>query len=188
MKQARWVLGGALVAGLLAGCSSGSDSAGSASASATVATSSAPDQPLDLCRLMPVGEVAALLQANGADTVTEQKPGAGGMCSYLHVPTPGDYRTKLLIDFTRMASSEQAQAALAAHRRDFTDRGIAVIPVPGLGDEAFVAEAEGNEGLKMRVGAYQGQINLQVDERPPASLRPAVLALGKQVVARLPGH
>jgi hypothetical protein len=133
-----------------------------------------------------VGDVASVLQANGADTVTEQKLGAGGMCSYLHQPQPGDYRTKLLIDFTRMASPDQAKQALAAHRQDFTGRGTPVTPVPGLGDEAFLAETEGVAGLKMRVGAYQGQINLRVDERDPASLRPAVLALGKQVAARLP--
>lgn len=178
---------GVLVAGLLlAGCSSGSHEVDSAPQPSAAAVSSASAQPLDLCQLMPVGEVAALLQANGADTVSEQKTGAGGMCSYLHVPKPGEYRTRLLIDFTRMESSDQAQAALAAHRRDFADRGVAVTPVPGLGDEAFVAESEGSEGLKMRVGPYQGQINLQVDERPPASLRPAVLALGKQVAGRLP--
>lgn len=168
---------------LLAGCSSGDHAGGPASAQSPAA---APDQPLDLCRLMPVGDVAGILQANGADTVTEQKKGAGGMCSYLHVPRPGDYRTKLLIDFTRMPSAEQAQAVLASQRRDFSDRGMAVTPVPGLGDEAFVAEAEGNEGLKLRVGRYVGQVNLGVEDRPPASLRPAVLALGRQVVGRLP--
>lgn len=173
------VLGGLL----LAGCSS-RDPADGATAS-TQAPASA-DKPLDLCRLMPVADVASTLQANGADTVTEQKPGAGGMCSYLHVPRPGDYRTKLLIDFTRMSSADQAQQALAANRQDFAGRGIAVTPVPGLGDEAFLAETEGAAGLKLRVGAYQGQINLSVEDRDPGSLRPAVLALGKQVLARLP--
>lgn len=173
----------ALAGLLLAGCSSGDRQA--TGNGAPPAASAAPEQPLDLCRLMPLADVAALLQANGADTVTELKPGAGGMCSYQHVPQPGDYRTKLLIDFTRMPSADQAQAALAAHRQDFLDRGIGVTPVPGLGDEAFVTDAEGAEGLKLRVGAYQGQINLRVDERAPQTLRPAVLALGKQVVARL---
>lgn len=181
MKPIRGVL---MLGGLLlAGCSSG-DHGGSHHAAQVAAA--APDQPLDLCRLMPVGDVAGILQANGADTVTEQKAGTGGMCSYLHVPQPGDYRTKLLIDFTLMPSAEQAQAALARHRSDFAERGMAVTAVPGLGDEAFVAEAEGNEGLKLRVGRYVGQINLSVEDRPPASLRPAVLALGRQVVGRLP--
>jgi hypothetical protein len=176
---------GVLVLGglLLAGCSSGDHGSGHPAAQAAAA---APDQPLDLCRLMPVGDVAGILQANGADTVTEQKSGTGGMCSYLHVPRPGDYRTKLLIDFTRMSSVEQAQAVLARQRSDFADRGTAVTAVPGLGDEAFVAEAEGNEGLKLRVGRYVGQINLGVEDRQPATLRPAVLALGRQVVGRLP--
>jgi hypothetical protein len=175
------VLGGLL----LAGCSSHDQAADSTAGTSTPSAPAAEDQPLDLCQLMPVGDVAAILQANGADTVTEQKQGAGGMCSYLHQPQPGDYRTKLLIDFTRMASPEQAGQALAAHRQDFTGRGINVTAVPGLGDEAFLAETEGAAGLKLRVGAYQGQINLRVEERDPASLRPAVLALGKQVVARL---
>jgi hypothetical protein len=176
---------GVLVLGglLLAGCSSGDHGSGHPAAQAAAA---APDQPLDLCRLMPVGDVAGILQANGADTVTEQKSGTGGMCSYLHVPRPGDYRTKLLIDFTRMSSVEQAQAVLARQRSDFADRGTAVTAVPGLGEEAFVAEAEGNEGLKLRVGRYVGQINLGVEDRQPATLRPAVLALGRQVVGRLP--
>ena len=175
------VLGGLL----LAGCSSHDQAADTAAGTSTPTAPAVADQPLDLCQLMPVADVAAILQANGADTVTEQKPGAGGMCSYLHQPQPGDYRTKLLIDFTRMASSDQAGQALAAHREDFTGRGINVTPVPGLGDEAFLAETEGAAGLKLRVGAYQGQINLRVEDRDPATLRPAVLALGKQVVARL---
>lgn len=170
---------------LLAGCSS-HDQEGDRAGEQAAAVSAAADRPLELCQLMPLADVAATLQASGADTVTEQKTGAGGMCSYLHVPQPGDYRTKLLIDFTRMASPEQAQAALGAHRRDFTDRGMTVAAIPGLGDEAFVAEAEGTEGLKLRVGVYMGQINLTVEDRPPASLRPAVEALGKQVVTRLP--
>jgi hypothetical protein len=168
---------------LLAGCSSADPGNGHTAAQAATA---APDRPLELCRLMPVADVAGVLQSNGADTVTEQKAGAGGMCSYLHVPTPGDYRTKLLIDFTRMPSAAQAQASLATQRRDFADRGTAVTAIPGLGDEAFVAEAEGNEGLKLRVGPYVGQINLGIEDRPPASLRPAVVALGRQVVGRLP--
>lgn len=175
------------MAAVLAACSPTShdaDGAPSSESAATAPAASAP--PLDLCQLMPVGEVAAILQANGADTVTEQKTGAGGMCSYLHVPKPGVYQTRLLIDFTHMASADQAKAALAAQRGMFTDRGITPMPVPGLGEEAFVAESEGAEGLKLRVGPYQGQINLQVDDRPPASLRPEVLALGKQVIARLP--
>ena len=182
MKRIHVVL--VLLGGLLAGCSShdqAPDKAADTQAPAAVA-----DQPLDLCRLMPVADVAGILQANGADTVTEQKPGAGGMCSYLHVPQPGDYRTKLLIDVTRMDSADQAGQALAAHRQDFAGRGVTVTPVPGLGDEAFLAETEGTAGLKLRVGAYQGQINLSVEDRDPASLRPAVLALGRQVVARLP--
>lgn len=170
---------------LLAGCSS-HDHEGARASEQAADVSAAAASPLDLCQLMPLADVAATLQASGADTVTEKKTGAGGMCSYLHVPQPGDYRTKLLIDFTRMASPAQAQAALAAHRRDFTDRGMTVTAIPGLGDEAFVAEAEGTEGLKLRVGIYMGQINLTVEDRPPASLRPAVEALGKQVVARLP--
>ncbi|HEV2621881.1 MAG TPA: hypothetical protein VGU65_07325 [Frateuria sp.] len=172
-----------LVAGiLLAGCSPADPGDGHPAAHAAAAV---PDRPLDLCQLMPLADVAGVLQANGADTVTEQKAGPGGMCSYLHVPRPGDYRAKLLIDFTRMPSAGQAQAALAMQRRDFADRGTAVTAIPGLGDEAFVAETEGNEGLKLRVGPYVGQINLGIEGRPPASLRPAVQALGRQVVGRL---
>ncbi|HET6804391.1 MAG TPA: hypothetical protein VFH59_02985 [Frateuria sp.] len=178
--QVALVLGGLL----LAGCSS-HDPADATAGAPGPDTPAVADQPLALCQLMPVADVAGILEANGADTVTTQTPGAGGMCSYLHQPQPGDYRTRLLIDLTRMASPEQAQQALAAHRQDFTDRGIAVTPVPGLGEEAFLAETEGAAGLKLRVGAYQGQINLRVEDREPASLRPAVLALGRQVAARL---
>lgn len=176
-----------LFAGLLtAGCSSKEHTDTAQPAAHTAQASAAPARPLDLCQLMPVGEVATTLQAHGADTVTEQKQGAGGMCSYLHVPRPGDYHTRLLIDFTRMPSPAQAQASLATQRHMFSDRGMAVTPVPGLGDEAFVAEAEGAEGLKLRVGPWLGQVNLEVEDRPPATLRPAVLALGQQVLARLP--
>jgi hypothetical protein len=182
MKRIRVVL--LMLGGLLAGCSSHDQASGRVAG--TQAADAVADRPLDLCRLMPVADVAGILQAHGADTVSEQKPGAGGMCPYLHVPQPGDCRTRLLIDFTRMASSDDARQALAAHRQDFAGRGIAVTPVPGLGDEAFLAQTEGTAGLKLRVGAYQGQINLSVEDRAPASLRPAVLALGKQVLSRLP--
>jgi hypothetical protein len=182
MKRIHGVL--LMLGGLLGGCSSHDQA--SDRVAGTQAAIAAADRLLDLCQLMPVADVAGTLQANGADTVTAQKPGAGGMCSYLHVPQPGDYRTRLLIDFTRMASPEQARQALAAHRQDFAGRGIAVTPVPDLGDEAFLAQTGGTAGLKLRVGAYQGQINLSVEGRDPASLRPAVLALGKQVLARLP--
>jgi hypothetical protein len=170
---------------LLAGCSSHDRATDTAASTPTPSAPAVADQPLDLCKLMPVAEVARIRQATGADTVTRQTPGAGGMCSYLHQPQPGEYRTKLLIDFTRMASPDPAAQALAAHREDFTGRGVQVTPVPGLGEEAFLAEAEGAAGLKRRGGAGQGQINLRVEERDPASLRPAVLALGRQVVARL---
>jgi len=187
MRTAMPPLAVMLFAGLLqAGCSSREHADAAAPAASMAQASAAPVQSIDLCRLMPVGEVAAALQAHGADTVTEQKPGAGGMCSYLHVPRPGDYRTRLLIDFTRMPSAAQAQASLAAQRSDFAGRGVAVVMLPGLGDEAFVAEAEGAEGLKLRVGPWLGQVNLEVEDRPPATLRPAVLALGQQVLARLP--
>lgn len=171
------------LAGLFAmtGCSSGGRTAAASASTAPAATA---DRPLDMCSSMPLAEVAAVLQAHGADTVTEQKPGAGGMCSYLHVVKPADYHTKLLIDFTRMRSADQARLAIDRHRDDF--RGHAVTAVPGLGDDAFVVENEGAESLNLRVGSYQGQINLMVEDQPPASLRPAVLALGKQVLARLP--
>lgn len=182
MKRLHVALLGSL---LLAGCSSHDQAADTGAGTSAPAAPAVVDRPLDLCRLMPVADVAATLQAHGADTVTEQKAGAGGMCSYLHQPQPGDYRTRLLIDFTRMASADQAGQALATYREDFTGRGIDITPVPGLGDEAFLAETEGAAGLKLRVGSYQGQINLRVDERDPATLRPAVLALGKQVVERL---
>lgn len=165
----------------MAGCSSG-DHAAAASASAVPTATT--DRPLDICALMPVADVAAVLQAHGADTVTEQKLGAGGMCSYLHVIKPADYHTRLLIDVTRMRSGDQAKQALDRHRDDF--RGHAVTAVPGLGEDAFVVENEGAESLNFRAGSYQGQINLMVEDQPPASLRPAVLALGKQVLARLP--
>jgi hypothetical protein len=182
------ILLGVLVLGgvLLSGCSGRGHEGDKGTDTRTPAVAALPAQPLDLCQLMPVADVAGILQAHDADTVAEQKRGGGGMCSYLHVPKPGDYRTKLLIDFTRMPSAEQAQAALATQRRDFTGRGMSVTTVSGVGDEAFVSDDEGNEGIKLRAGPYLGQINLHVEERAPASLRPAVLALGKQVVARLP--
>jgi hypothetical protein len=174
------------VAGVLlavAGCSSHEpDSAATGAAPPPhVTAAAAAEQRLDMCALMPAADVAAILQAHGAGTAGTQHK-SFTMCSYYD----RDTGTKLLIDFTRHKSADEAKAALANVRQMFDERGIAVIQVPGLGDEAFVAETEGTEGLKICVGAYTGQINLSLGERPPASLRPAVLALAQQVLARLP--
>lgn len=142
---------------------------------------------VDLCVLMPVADVAATLQAHGAGTVTQQKPGGGGMCSYLYVPTPGDYQVKLLIDFTRAKAADQAKKSLEMQRQEFARRGMPTSDVAGVGDAAFVSDGPGyTEGLKVHSGAWIGQVNLTVEERAPATLRPAVLALGKQVLQRLP--
>lgn len=177
-----------MCAALLAACGPdrhAHDSTAAAQADRTDQPGTASSQPFDLCQLMPLGDVAGILQANGADTVTELKSHVGGACSYLHV-VPRAYPARLLIDFTRMRSADQAKVALAAHLQDLVNSGTAVTPVPGVGDAAFAVESEGTEGLKLRVGTYQGQINLQLDGRDPASLRPAVLALAKAVLARLP--
>lgn len=172
-----------------AGCSPADRDAAAGTTAAADSPSAAPaataDAPLDLCQLMPQADVAATLQANNGGTVSQSKRGYGGMCSYLHVPKPGDYQVKLLIDFSRSPSTGDAVATMKRLRQDFAERGYGVTDVAGVGDEAFASDAEGTEGLKVRVGRYTGQINLRVDERPPASLRPAVVALGKQVVARL---
>jgi hypothetical protein len=173
-----------------AGCSpadrdADAGTAAPAAAPASATPSSAVDAPLDLCQLMPQADVAATLQANNGGTVSQSKRGYGGMCSYLHVPKPGDYQVKLLIDFARSPSTDDAVATMKRLRQDFAERGYGITDVAGVGDEAFASDAEGTEGLKIRIGRYTGQINLTVDERPPASLRPAVVALGKQVVTRL---
>lgn len=185
MKQMKFLprMAGLAVAGsllALAGCSSREPTADAGRSSHAAAIADAP--PVDACVLMPVANVAAILQANDGGSAKTQYASIGGMCSY----RDSDTDTKLLIDFTRLKSVEAAEAAMANERKMFHERGIEPTPVTGLGDEAFAAEAEGSEGLKIRVGAYEGQINLSVGERPPVSLRPAVLALGKQVLARLP--
>lgn len=172
-------LAGALLA--VAGCSSREPDSAATGATSTPHAAAAAEPRLDMCALMPMADVAATLQAHGAGTATTQHA-SFAMCSYYDRETD----TKLLIDFTRHKSADEAKAALANVRQMLGERGVAPIPVPGLGDEAFVAETEGSEGLKIRVGAYSGQINLSLGERPPASLRPAVLALAQQVLARLP--
>jgi hypothetical protein len=169
------------------GCPSGERSAdatqtGSAGRKGAAAR---PEKP-DLCVLMPLADVAATLQASGAGTVTQLKSGAGGMCSYQHVPTPGDYQVKLLIDFTRASSADEAKKSLKMQREELARRGRPTSDVAGVGEAAFVSEEAYTEGLKVQSGAWIGQVNLTVGERPPATLRPAVLALGKQVLERLP--
>ena len=187
MKQTKCLprMAGLIVAGVLlavAGCSSREPGAGTGAGAAPQETTGGEAPRVDACVLMPVADVAAILQANNAGTATTQHASIGGMCAYRDKDTD----TKLLIDFTRLKSAEAAKAAMVDERKMFQERGVEPTPVAGLGDEAFVAETEGSEGLKIRVGAYEGQINLSLGERPPASLRPAVLALGKQVLARLP--
>jgi hypothetical protein len=170
---------GALLA--VAGCSSREPESAAGTAPTPQVAAAVDEQRLDMCAQMPVADVAAILQAHGAGSAATQHASAT-MCSYYD----RESGTKLLIDFTRHRSADQAKVAMANVRQMFSERGVAAIAVPGLGDEAFVAETEGSEGLKIRVGAYSGQINLALGERPPASLRPAVLALAKQVLARLP--
>ena len=170
-----------------AGCSSGeraTDAAQEGSAPRKgVATR--PEKP-DLCVLMPLADVAATLQAHGAGTVNQLKSGAGGMCSYQYVPKPGDYQVKLLIDFTRANSADEAKKSLQMQREEHARRGRPTSDVAGVGDAAFASEEAYTEGLKVQSGAWIGQVNLRVGETPPATLRPAVLALGKQVLQRLP--
>lgn len=187
-RKSRMLPLAAAMATLLMGCGAGPQDS---TADGTPATQPAPAQPspsaqsFDLCQLMPLGDVNAILQANGVAAVSELTPHVGGACSYL-LRTEHAYPVKLLIDFTRMRSLDQAQVALSAHRQDNAIAGTPVIPMQGVGDEAFVIEREGAEGLKLRAGLYQGQVNLQCDERAPASLRPAVVALAKTALDRLP--
>jgi hypothetical protein len=176
-----------LLALAAAGCSSGERSADATKEGSAPprSTATAPEKP-DLCVLMPLADVAATLQATGVGTVNQYKSGAGGMCSYQYVPKPGDFQVKLLIDFTRARSADEAKQSLEMQRQEFARRGSPVSDVPDLGDAAFVSESIYTEGLKVQSGAWIGQINLTAGERPPATLRPAVLALGKQVLQRLP--
>ncbi len=169
------------------GCSSGerTTDAGQEGAAPRKAAASHPEK-VDLCVLMPLADVAATLQASGAGTVNQHRAGAGGMCSYQYVPKPGDYQVKLLIDFTRARSADEARQSLEMQRQEFARRDKPVSEVAGMGDAAFVSESGYTEGLKVQSGAWIGQINLTVDERDAATLRPAVLALGKQVLQRLP--
>jgi len=178
---------------LLAACSSGEPAANTAeatpvgdAASTSPATTAAQPQTVDLCALMPMADVSAILQAHGVDAVNKQEPGAGGMCAYRTELQPRGYSTKLLIDFTRFPSADQAQQQMQAMQEEYERRGVAMQPVPGLGDAATVLANEGAASVRIRVGAFSGQINLRMGERDPASLQPAVLALGQEVVKRLP--
>jgi hypothetical protein len=173
---------------LLAACSADEPVAGNpdAAAPADAAVATATPPTLDLCTLMPMADVSAILQAHGVDAVNTQEPGSGGMCAYRTELEPRGYSTKLLIDFTAFPSADQAQEQMQAMQEEYQRRSIATQPVPDLGDAAVVLSNAGRASVRIRVGAYSGQINLSMGERDPASLQPAVLALGREVVARLP--
>lgn len=174
---------------LLAACSADEPGAGSgeaAPADAAIATTTATPPTLDLCALMPMADVSAILQAHGVDAVNVQEPGSGGMCAYRTELEPRGYSTRLLIDFTRFPSADQAQEQMRTMQEEYQRRGIATQPVPDMGDAAVTFTHTGRASVRIRVGAHSGQINLSMGERDPASLQPAVLALGREVVTRLP--
>ena len=159
--------------------------AAAATPAAEGATAAEPAQPLDLCTLVPVADVARILGETAGLTVVASTPSAGGGCAYRDKAT-GVPDVKVLLDFAAFPAAGDATGALAAAREMYTERGIAMESVAGLGDEAFAASTGGTDGIKLRHRRYLGQVNLSAEGADPARTRAAVRALAETVVQRLP--
>lgn len=172
----------------LGACSSSAppEAAGTAPDADADAAASGDGAPANLCQLLTVADVAAILKANGADTVTDARPGEDGGCTYTHEPRPGDLATRVVVALEPTASVAAARSALATRESAVSDRGIAPTGIPGLGDEGFAAETELVEGIAFRTGRYRGQVDLQVEGRDPVSLRGAAVAIARQLASRRP--
>lgn len=187
----------ALAAGILSlstACAGADDVEPAAADSATTAPAAAEAEAappvtarreFDLCVLLPVADVAAILGETAGATVVASRSHVGGGCSYSD-REQGVPDVKLLLDFTHFADPAGAAGALAAARSMSVERGMAVQDVPGLGDEAFASIEADRAGVKVRRGGYMGQVNLSVDGTAPATLHPAVQRLARTVLERLP--
>ena len=156
---------------------------------ALTAGTAVPAQPqeLDLCAVMPLADVSAILQSKlgGAGTVTTAQPGAGGMCSY-RGEIDGRRTVRLLIDFTDYGSRARAREAQARLRQMMRERAMAVEEITGLGDEAFASREGETVGVKVRTRRYGGQVNLDVEEASFEAVKAAATLLAQKVVERLP--
>lgn len=144
-------------------------------------------QELDLCAIMPLADVSAILQSklSSGGTVTTAQPGAGGMCSYKG-EIDGRRTVRLLIDFTDYGSRDRAREAQAALRQMMRERATTVEEVRGLGDEAFASREGETVGVKVRTRTYGGQVNLDVEGASFDAVKAAATLLARKVVERLP--
>ncbi len=134
-----------------------------AGAAAAAVAAAAEPRELDLCALMPVSDVSAILQSKlgGAGAVTAARQGAGGMCSYDN-EIDGRRTVRLLIDLTDYGSADRARDAQANLRQIMQERALAVEELAGVGDAAFASREGEMIGVKVRARTYGGQVNLSV--------------------------
>lgn len=179
-----------LLAGAAAACSRSDTPAGARSTSTTSTTSTpaaSADVPLNLCTVMPVDVVSGVLQARIGKSVSIATPHVGGMCDYKDVDkgVPG---VEVLVDFTRHGAAADAATAYRNVHEQAASMGLALVDLPGVGDEAFGStDAPESYGVKAHRGAYMGQVNVRTHGVPSDAVRPAATELAKLTLARLPG-
>ena len=169
-----------------AAAQSASATSASASAPAAAPASAGPDAPLNLCTVMPVDVVSRVLQSQIGKSVASGTRHSGGMCDYKDVDK-GVPKVEVLVDFTRHERAADAATAYRNVHKQAADMGLALVDVPGIGDEAYgSSDSQESYGVKVHSGAYMGQVNVHAEGVPSDALRPAAIELARQTLARLP--
>lgn len=139
---------------------------------------------LDWCTLLPLQEVAATLQHTIGKSVSIAKPRAGGSCTYRDVEQ-GAPDVQLLVEAVDVGSDSAATESLKMVRAMYTDHGLAVADVAGIGDAAIGGWEAETYGIKIRKGRYTGQVNLNARRFKDPAVEEATRELAKQAVAKL---
>ena len=140
---------------------------------------------LDWCTLLPLQDVSATLQRTVGKSVSVAKPSAGGGCTYRDVEQ-GASDMQLLVEGVDVGSDSAATESMKMVRSMFTDHGMPVTDVAGVGDAAFGGWEAETYGLKLRKGRFTGQVNVNARRFKDPAVEQAAQELAKQLVAKLP--
>jgi len=148
-------------------------------------TPAAPADNIDMCALMPLGDVQA--KSPFQTPLAEAKPDvvpAG--CTYRAAPD-AEEPVSVLLSVTTFDSAADARTALRNHRQTIVDAGLPVADVAGLGDEAFSAGSD-EVGVHAVIGGAVVDANFKGEW--PDTTDDAKVAAGTElvrtIISRLP--
>src|SRR3954447_5877581 len=138
-----------------------------------------PHAKVDVCALMPLGEVQSKSPFQAVLADSKPTVPAGG-CQYLAALGTG---VTLLLEVSGYELSvADAQTAFASHRQAAVDRGLPVSDITGLGDVAFAAGSD-IVGVHALVGNLQLDANFHGEW--PDTTDDAKVAAGTELVRTL---